>query len=119
MDYITRRHAAASGHRGALLRGHSAHPRLSALGVRVERDGTVRRAEIAQALSDLRITIGLPPGDLIAADWIETALSALEPELLRCAIDAFLDALAARSPEKPIPLTVLDGSKKPLRGKKT
>lgn len=118
MDYITRRHAAASGHRGALLRGRSAHPRLSALGVRVERGGTVRRAEIAQALSDLRITIGLPPGDLIAADWIERVLSGLEPELLRCAIDAFLNSLAARPPEKPVPPTARDGSKKPSRGKK-
>ena len=106
MDYITRRHAAASGHRGALVRGRSAHPRLSALGVRVDK-GTVRRLEIAQALADLRITVELPPGDPVAAEEIEEALLVYEPELLRCAIDSFLDALAAQHAEKPNPPSAL------------
>ena len=95
MDYLTRRSAAASGHRGALLRAsHPQFPRLSALGVRVER-GAVVQAEIVQALRDLRISVELPPGVYIPASKLEEALAAYAPEQLRRDIDAFLDKLAA------------------------
>lgn len=94
MDYLTRRSVASQGVRGALLRARSQWPHVSALGVRVERDGTVHRQEIITALNDIAVRIELPANDRLDASAIEKALADLDPTDLKRRIDAFLEALS-------------------------
>ncbi len=95
MDYLTRRSVAQQyGARGVLIRGRSQYPRISALGVRVNRDGTVARNEICQACIDVGVVIQLRDATIVNADVIEWALSGHDPEWLKQRIETFLDELA-------------------------
>lgn len=95
MEYLTRRSVAQQyGARGALLRGRSQYPRISALGVRVNPDCTVARHEICQACIDVGVVIQLPEAAIVNADMIECALSGHDPERLKQRIETFLDELA-------------------------
>lgn len=95
MGYLTRRSVAQQyGVRGVLLRGRSQFPRISALGVRINRDGTVARREICQACMDVGVAVQLPDTAIVSVDTIERALSCHDPQWLKQRIEMFLDQLA-------------------------